>query len=200
MLAVGGSFGQHARVGDRDVDDLRGEMLARRKALAPDVVDRHSAAVAQRVRWLPEVCAPGVIGAYLGVRGEVDPSSLLDDPDLQVALPVTTTGEPLRFVVPSGPLVEGPFGILQPGEGREVDPMSLVAVLVPVVAADRRGNRVGHGAGFYDRTFAARGDDRSAAPRLIGVCHDFQVVPALAARPWDVPLDAVVTEVGLIRP
>jgi len=97
-------------------------------------------------------------------------------------------------------LLDGPFGIRQPGDGREVAPDDLDLVLVPVVVADELGNRVGHGAGFYDRTFAYdRGADR-ARPLLIGLCHAFQVVPRLEARSWDVPLDLVVTEVGLVRP
>ena len=66
--------------------------------------------------------------------------------------------------------------------------------------ADRKGNRIGHGAGFYDRTFAGLIGDRSSGPLLIGLCHDLQVVGSLAARAWDVPLDILVTEVGVIRP
>jgi len=182
------------------VDDVRGEMLARRQALAADVVARSSAVVVERLRGLQELREAQTIGAYLGVRGEVDPSALCDDEGLDVALPVTTSGEPLRFVVPVGPLLDGPFGIRQPGDGREVAPYDLDVVLVPVVVADELGNRVGHGAGFYDRTFAhVRGADRTR-PLLIGLCHAFQVVPRLEARSWDVPRDLVVTEVGLVRP
>ena len=182
------------------VDDVRGEMLARRQALAADVVARSSAVVVDRLRGLQEVREARTIGAYLGVRGEVDPSALCDEEGLDVALPVTTSGAPLRFVVPVGPLLDGPFGIRQPGDGREVMPDDLDLVLVPVVVADEMGNRVGHGAGFYDRTFAhVRGADR-ARPLLIGLCHAFQVVPRLEARSWAVPLDLVVTEVGLVRP
>jgi len=200
------------------VEDLRVEMLGRRRALSSDVVARHSALVVERLRRLPEVSGAATLGAYLGVRGEVDPGGLLGPglPDGapeggvvpgRVALPVTRTGEPLRFVVPTGPLVEGPFGIRQPGDGDEVEPMDLDVVLVPLVAADRRGNRIGHGAGFYDRTFARIADLREAPdgaggerpPLLVGVCHGFQVVDSIEARPWDVPLDLVVTEVGITR-
>jgi|TARA_B100001750_G_scaffold185431_1_gene154489 5-formyltetrahydrofolate cyclo-ligase len=111
----------------------------------------------------------------------------------------------LRFVIPDGVLVDGPFGIRQPDRGVEVDPTDLAIVLVPLVVADRRGNRVGHGAGFYDRTFAnllrvPGTPERQPGPLLVGLCHDLQVVEELEARPWDVPLDVLVTEVGLIRP
>jgi 5-formyltetrahydrofolate cyclo-ligase len=182
------------------IDYTRGEMLARRRSLAAGVVARSSAVVVERLRGLQEVREARTIGAYLGIRGEVDPSALRDDEGLDVALPVTTPGEPLRFVVPVGPLLNGPFGTRQPGDGREVLPDDLDLVLVPVVVADQLGNRVGHGAGFYDRTFAHIREAGQPRPLLIGLCHAFQVVPQLEARPWDVPLDLVVTEVGLIRP
>ena len=175
-------------------------MLARRRALAADVVARTSAVVVERLRGLPEVREAQTIGAYLGVRGEVDPSALCDDEGLDVALPVTTSGEPLRFVVPVGPLLDGPFGSRQPGDGREVAPDDLDLVLVPVVVADELGNRVGHGAGFYDRTFARDRRADSARPLLIALCHAIQVVPRLEARTWDVPLALVATEAGLVRP
>lgn len=174
-------------------------MLARRRALAPGDVDRASGILVRRLLDLPELAGSKRIAAYLGIRGEIDPSALRHVERLEVALPVTTPGEPLRFVVPSGPLVEGPYGILQPGEGAEVDPLGLDLIVVPLVAVDRRGNRVGHGAGFYDRTFAARAD-RSPPPVLLGVCHGFQVVEALSAQPWDVPVDLVVTDAGILRP
>ena len=182
------------------IDYARGEMLARRRSLAAGVVARSSAVVVERLRGLQEVREARTIGAYLGIRGEVDPSAFCDDKGLDVALPVTTPGEPLRFVVPVGPLLDGPFGTRQPGDGWEVLPDDLDLVLVPVVVADQLGNRIGHGAGFYDRTFAHTREAGRSRPLLIGLCHAFQVVPQLEARPWDVPLDLVVTEVGLVRP
>lgn len=182
------------------IDAVRNVMLARRRALDADVVARSSALVLERLRSLQEVREAQTASAYIGVRGEVDPSALCDDDGLDVALPVATPGEFLRFVVPAGPLLDGPFGIRQPGDGREVATDDLDFVLVPVVVADQLGNRVGHGAGFYDRTFSHVRGLEHPRPFLIGLCHAFQVVPRLEVRSWDVPLDLVVTEVGLIRP
>ena len=188
--------GQHLGM---EPEVVRTEMLQRRMAQSPEAVRRASEVVVRRLLALPELAGRLRIGAYLGVRGEVDPSALCHVDHLEVALPVTTVGEPLRFVVPSGPLEEGPYGILQPGEGTEVVPLDLDVVVLPAVAVDRSGHRVGHGAGFYDRTFADR-RDRTPPPVLIGVCHSFQVVENLDAGPWDVPLDLVVTDAGIIRP
>jgi 5-formyltetrahydrofolate cyclo-ligase len=196
MLELALRKGQHLCM---EPDIARIEMLERRMAQSPETVRRASEVVVRRLLALPELAGSLRIGAYLGVRGEVDPSALRHVDRLEVALPVTTAGEPLRFVVPAGPLEQGPYGIRQPGEGTEVTPLELDVVVVPAVAVDRRGHRVGHGAGFYDRTFADRRKD-TPPPVLIGICHSFQVVEHLDAKPWDVPLDLVVTEAGIIRP
>jgi 5-formyltetrahydrofolate cyclo-ligase len=196
MLELALRKGQHLCM---EPDIARIEMLERRMAQSPEAVRRASEVVVRRLLALPELAGSFRIGAYLGVRGEVDPSALRHVDRLEVALPVTTAGEPLRFVVPAGPLEQGPYGIRQPGEGTEVTPLELDVVVVPAVAVDRRGHRVGHGAGFYDRTFADRRKD-TPPPVLIGICHSFQVVEHLDAKPWDVPLDLVVTEAGIIRP
>lgn len=74
-------------------------------------------------------------------------------------------------------------------------------VFVPLVGFDRRGNRIGMGGGFYDRTFAflrVRGAWRH--PKLIGLAHACQEVGRLDAAAWDVPLAAIVTDREIIRP
>jgi len=76
-------------------------------------------------------------------------------------------------------------------------PRALDLVIVPLVAFDRAGNRLGMGAGYYDRSFAFLRRRRWRRPRLVGLAYAFQEVPRLEARPWDVPLDAVLTERGL---
>ena len=196
-----------------DLKALRDGLLMRRRALSFRDVARNSSLVVERLRGLPELVGATNIGAYVGVRGEIDPSELLTGLDeKQIALPITTPGEPLRFMIPDGELVDGPFGIRQPHRGLEVSPRDLDVVIVPLVAVDVQGNRIGHGGGYYDRTFSgvvrrhssvSESEERKCqapVPLLIGLCHEFQVVSAIDPRPWDVPLHLVVTEVGLVRP
>ena len=76
-----------------------------------------------------------------------------------------------------------------------MEPTELEVVLVPLVAVDWSGNRLGHGAGYYDRTFAFRRDRDH--PVLIGLAHQFQVVESIKPSPWDVPVDLIVTETGI---
>ena len=75
---------------------------------------------------------------------------------------------------------------------------ALDVVLVPLVAYDGTGTRAGMGAGFYDRTFALR-LTTGAPPLLVGLAYRWQEVGHLARAPWDVPLDAVLTDQGLRR-
>ena len=95
------------------------------------------------------------------------------------------------------------FGIPEPvaRPSRRLACQQLDLVLLPLVAFDRQGQRLGMGAGFYDRTFAflrQRGA-RWRRPRLLGVAFGFQQVAALPVEPWDVPLAGIATENGLLR-
>ena len=76
-------------------------------------------------------------------------------------------------------------------------PFALDLVLVPLVAFDARGVRLGMGGGYYDRSFAYLNfRSRWRRPRLIGVGFDFQRAESISPQPWDVCLDGVITERG----
>ena len=85
----------------------------------------------------------------------------------------------------------GSFGIDEPINGAPLPLSQHDVVLVPLVAFDETGQRLGQGGGFYDRAIAAAGASR---PLLIGVAHAFQQVRSVPVEAWDMPLDAVVTE------
>ena len=178
-----------------DHDEIRRRMLDRRRSLTPEAVAQASALVVERVRILSGYIDAALVASYMSRDGEIDPAELLREKSPKVALPVTRAEEPLRFVIPDGPFELGPFGIRQPTTGRVVQPTELEVVLVPLVAVDWSGNRLGHGAGYYDRTFAFRRD--CDHPVLIGLAHRFQVVESIEPSPWDVPVDLIVTETGI---
>jgi len=93
------------------------------------------------------------------------------------------------------------LGILEPPSNRK--PLLAThfdAVLLPLVAFDRAGNRLGMGAGFYDRALSFRlTHPHRMRPHLIGLAHHFQEVKSLERRSWDVPLDAILTDQELIK-
>jgi len=95
------------------------------------------------------------------------------------------------------PLRLNSFGILEPARetAKRIPVRELDLILMPLVAVDERGWRLGSGVGFYDRRLHhLQAGRRWRRPKLIGIAYEFQRVPRLDAQPWDVPLDAVVTE------
>ncbi|WP_018876952.1 MULTISPECIES: 5-formyltetrahydrofolate cyclo-ligase [unclassified Thioalkalivibrio] len=193
----------HDSLSPDDLRALRLRLRRARAALSDAQLDQHSAAICEHLlRWF-ERWQPRCVGAYRGLRGEVDLTPLtvaLAGRGTRVALPVMDDKRPGRMHFhawgPGDALCHNGFGIAEPcPEAPRIWRREMQVVLMPLVAFDTAGNRMGMGAGYYDRYFARRrfGIRR---PKLIGVAHSLQGVPALPTQPWDVPLDAVVTEQG----
>lgn len=147
--------------------------------------------------------SPGTVASYLPIRGEIDPGPAVDrliELGWKVVLPVCGQGGVMDFCpwLPGDSLVSNRYGIDEPATA-PVALQQIDLVIVPAVAFDRMGNRLGHGVGFYDRFFA-RCSNESASPYRVGVAHPFQVVELPAPQPWDVPVQSVVspTEVVVI--
>ncbi len=141
------------------------------------------------------------IALYLPNDGEVDLSALIDracGEQKTLYLPVLR-GHSLRFapVTPRTRLRLNRFGIPEPAlpPSQLRDARRLDLILMPLVGFDEKGNRLGMGGGFYDRSLAfMHGEARRPHPRLVGVAFERQRLPALPHAPWDVPLRAVLTE------
>lgn len=142
-----------------------------------------------------------VVSIYDPIRTEIDPRPAIQGAlgRLRMALPVIAgKGLPLTFRawVPGAAMAPGPFGVAVPAAGEMLVPDVLV---VPMLAFDARGYRLGYGGGFYDRTLAdlrARG----RRVRAIGFAYAVQQVADLPVDQTDEPLDVIVTEAGLLRP
>ena len=176
-------------------------MRSRRAEIGADALAAAGAAVSARLRALPAMRTAGLVAAYRAVRGEIPLEDLMDDPSARYTLP-RVRGRDLEFVVrrTGQPFEPGAFAIPEPVGGEVVALADHDVVLVPVVAFDADGYRVGQGQGFYDRALAALAAPRPGpGPVLIGVAHSFQQVDEAPRHPWDVALDAVVTESGLVE-
>jgi len=147
------------------------------------------------------------IAFYLANDGEIDPAPLMDRlhrAGKRCYLPVLDRhrDRALWFAptTPGGPTIRNRFGIPEP-QGHPRDRLraaQLDVIILPLVAFDPRGNRLGMGGGFYDRSLGFLGHrHRWRRPLLLGLAYQFQQVDHLEARPWDVPLDGIVTETGL---
>lgn len=161
----------------------------------PAAVEDASRAVETRLGRLAVLELAHVVAGYRAVRGEIDIDATLiglRETGVTVTVP-RVVGEELEFVQwdPAGGGTLGSFGIPEPARGVVVGVASHDVVLAPLVAFDRAGHRLGQGGGYYDRTMARRAGGR---PLMIGVAHAFQEVESIPVEPWDVPLDAVVTE------
>ena len=184
---------------------LRRELRARRRALTAR--DR-AAAARSLARWIaltPFYRRARRIAVYLANDGEIDPGELVRRARAggrQVFLPVLIDRPwpHLRFApYPRGALLRpNRFGIPEPAVPRRtlLPARALDLVLLPLVAFDAHGNRLGMGGGYYDRTLAYQRGRTWRRPRLLGVGYAFQQVAALDPAGWDVPLHGIVTERG----
>ena len=143
------------------------------------------------------------LSGYWPIRTEIDPRSLLrrlHDGGVTIGLPVVVgPAAPLVFRrwYPESTLDDDPFGIPSPtGEAEEIRPEIL---LIPLLAFDRTGFRLGYGGGFYDRTLHKLRDGAGEALRTIGVAYADQEVDRVPRGPNDQPIDAVLTERGLFE-
>lgn len=128
---------------------------------------------------------------YHPLPHELDPRPLLELYPARYYLP--KVGEKGLSIHPwEGPLVPGPFGLLEPSS-LAVDPATLDAALVPGLAFDREGRRLGHGKGYYDRFL------KGLPPRVItiGLVPQALVLQALPEDPWDVRVQCLATEEGV---
>lgn len=148
------------------------------------------------------------IAAYLPFDGEVDTSLLIsaaNNAGKTIFLPVLVNhGKDMKFTVytPEQRLLVNRFGIPEPAreECCYIAANQLDLVLTPLVAFDHSLNRVGMGAGYYDRCFSfLRHRKNWNKPRLIGLAYDFQCVAAIKTREWDVPLSGVATETAFYQ-
>jgi len=174
---------------------IRRDAIVRRDALP--ALERAAAAATIAARPFPLAIAAGVIlSGFSPLKSEINPVPLmrrLSDLGAGLALPVVTgKGKPLmmRAWVFGEPLDSGVWGIREPKpEAAEVAPDAL---LVPLLAFDRRGNRIGYGAGYYDMTIAKLRALKSVV--AVGIAFAVQEIPSVSVTPRDARLDLVLTE------
>ncbi|RAO78302.1 5-formyltetrahydrofolate cyclo-ligase [Dyella jiangningensis] len=195
--------------GDANVDaqrrELRRQLAEQRRALTPPQRIAAAQGLRRSLEQLPEYLTDARVAGYWACDGEL-PLNLVIPPlatrGQQFLLPVIGPNRQLRFAPwQSGEDVQpNRHGIPEPASPRELlEPFQLDLVLVPLLAFDRRGNRLGTGGGYYDRAFAFLNEQvRPTEPLLVGVAYGFQELPEIAEEPWDVPLDFIATDRELI--
>lgn len=182
---------------------LRRRMRSERQTLQPDNIAAAAQAAAAHLIQLPAFLDATTVGCYYATDGEIDPAPLAHIAaklGKSLFLPVCPLAHatPLSFYpyAPGDTLVPAHHDIHEPEtQGRTpIAPEDLDLVLVPMVAFDENGERIGRGAGHFDVTFAFKQARSVKRPVLMGLAYEFQKVPPIAPNPWDVPMDFVATE------
>lgn len=183
---------------------IRQHMRQRRRRLSPSAQQRAAESLCQQLLAMPEVKAARHIAAYWPSDGEISPLPLLRylKDQKRLYLPVVLDGGCLHFKPyrSSRGLWRNRYRIPEPVGRRHVLAQQLDVVLMPLVAFDQRGNRLGMGGGYYDRSFAFKREQPwRSKPFLIGLAHSFQQQQVLSSDSWDVPVAAIVTERQVLR-
>jgi len=189
-------FSPHDPVASRSA--LRLEMRARRRALPPFRRRLANRAIVRRISTLAAFRRARSVALYWPADGEPDVRALAATAwrhNKRVLLPVVSQQGVMRFATwdRNTRFRRNRYGIPEPVARRFRAPATrLDLVVMPLVAFDKHGNRLGMGGGYYDRALARRGRQIT----LVGAAFSCQQAPVIPAQPWDVPLDIVVTEAG----
>ncbi len=181
---------------------LRREMRNKRNTLAPARQSAASAGLLDQLRSIISFNSARTIAMYLVNDGEIDPARVMqwcwENAKIPTVPVVQGDSGILVFaeVTPKTRFRENRFGIREPviTQTRVVTARQLDLVLLPLVAFDQVGNRLGMGGGFYDRTFEFLANTDTTRPELIGIAHEIQKVKQIHVEPWDIPLTTVVTD------
>lgn len=187
---------------------LRRQLRAARRALPAHQQRQASKQLFRRLAQHPLFIRSKHIAFYLANDGEIDPGLLLRHagrlgkicyvpvlsrwPATRMRFQRLTTGQRWQ---------DNRFGISEPvyNPALQVPAWRLGLVLMPLVGFDARGNRLGMGGGFYDRTFGYRSRRRRwSGPTLLGLAHQCQKIAEIPVAAWDIPLDAIITDAEFI--
>ena len=189
-----------------DRSSIRKYMRVQRNQLSPQQQLAEAKKLSQQLFSLPAMQRAHNIAVYLANDGEIDPIVFSERALYRGKHIVLPSMHPLRkghmeFGPYHGKRRENQFGIEEPDgkfntmlQGKQLD-----IVLMPLVAFDAQGGRLGMGGGYYDRTFEFLKNSSTQKPKLIGLAHDFQLVDELPIESWDIPLNAIVTSQGIIN-
>jgi 5-formyltetrahydrofolate cyclo-ligase len=186
---------------------LRRTIREMRRSLSVESHREYSRAICHQIINSSQFRRASTIALYLPHDGEIDLQPLISEAwsrNKRCYLPVLSPFSENRLwfapLEPGERMVFNRFGISEPDRNwyQMAKLWSIDLLLMPLVAFDNSGNRLGMGGGFYDRSFAyLRQRSRWRKPHLLGTGFELQRVEQLPQQPWDVPLDSVVTEAGL---
>lgn len=178
---------------------MRSRIVAKREAMPSSKVKQSSQAICSKLLDLPEIRKSSNIGIYLPIKNEVSVESLLDplsSSGKKVFAPMVALKGGMRFALLSSldETTIGSYGIRVPTAKVVAEEDAIDVLIVPGIAFDLRGFRLGWGKGHYDQFLS-----RNTQAVKIGVAYDFQIVEKIEEQSHDIKMDFVVTEKRLLR-
>ena len=182
-------------------NELRVKCKKERDALSKSTVLTWSSGLCRHLIAFPKIQEAENLLLYYPLGKEASLLSLLPEffGKKHLFFPVTVKDGGLLFFEPKSPddFEKGHFGVMEPASRDQVFSSDVMygktIALVPGVAFDRKMSRMGYGKGYYDRFFAQSGEIYK-----IGICFSMQIVKEIVANPWDVPMDVLCSEKGLL--
>jgi len=184
-----------------DDKTVRHTIRRTRAGLSQSYIQQSSSAITDTILAMPEWKSGKSFAFYRSIQGEISLHKLWQEAyvnDQKCALPYTLKNHTLEFYpfTPTTGFKRSRLGILEPKHENipPIDINSFDIIFIPLVAFDSSCNRMGMGLGYYDRTL----QDHWRGLR-IGVAYDFQRVPQIVAKEWDVPVDRVITPTQVFK-
>jgi 5-formyltetrahydrofolate cyclo-ligase len=183
--------------------EIRREMAALRDRLSAEEADFMSSSILDRLTELEEYKCASVILTYVSFRSEAGTKRLIQkalSEGRRIAVPVCILNGKVLLpceIQSLEDLVPGTWGILEPSEHARsmLETKEIDLAIVPGLAFDMQLNRLGYGAGYYDR-FLPKMRPNTVK---VGICYEFQLIDRLPADPFDIPMDCIVTERSILR-
>ena len=174
--------------------ELRRDIRAQRKRLDPDWVRKASARIEDAVIARSEFAEASAVGCYLALPGEVQTRAIIERcwrDGKRVCVPAYSEEREryeLTWIEPDTPVSNGRWNISEPLNARRASMVEVDLLIVPAIAFDRHGGRLGHGGGHFDRILGCWNGIK------IGIAFEYQIFDSVPMGSQDIPVDLVVTE------
>ena len=183
---------------------LRKQIKQQRLALTAQQLKSAERKIGRQFNQLLKFHKASKVATYIPCNGEVSPTHIekrLGHSDFYLPHITHFHFGQMAFYPAKNRLLKNRYGISEPQAlGTPAQLSTFDLIFVPLVAFDRNGNRLGMGAGFYDRALAFKNNTTNQhRPLLVGLAHHFQEVKSLTPQSWDIPLDAILTDRELIK-
>jgi len=181
---------------------LRQSIRIQRRSISISDREKFAKQLLSQVQKLANFKNGQKIAIYLPNDGEIDTKYIkkfLKNKGFSIYLPILVD-KSLKFARVGKNFIKNRFGIDEPISAQILNANQLNIIFMPLVGFDQFKNRIGMGGGFYDRTLSFKNRQQNYKnPQLYGLAFDCQEVTKLNTKPWDVPLDAVITPTTIYR-